>query len=83
MFTEQDASEQFRAAVQKAVDCRTEAARNHRYASLDVHMPLADIGEASLLQMVNPQLATGDEIATLDIWTRNVDGCRDQLLLVA
>jgi hypothetical protein len=77
-----DEVEQFRAAVREAVNCRTAAARNQRYAGLDVRMPLADIAEASLPQMIDPHLATSDEIATLDGWTRDVGACRDRLLPV-
>jgi hypothetical protein len=80
--TGQDEVEQFRAAVREAVNCRTAAARNQRYADLDVRMPLADIAEASLPQMTDPNLATSDEIATLDAWTRDVGACRDRLLPV-
>jgi hypothetical protein len=80
--TGEDDIERFRATVQEAVNCRTAAARNQRYADLDVRMPLADIAGASLPQMIDPHLATSDEIVALDAWTRDVGACREQLLTV-
>ncbi len=80
--TDADNSERFRAAVQTAIDCRTTAARDRRYVDLGTRMPLEDIAEANLPQMIDPQFTTSGEIALLDAWTGDVGACRDQLLLV-
>jgi hypothetical protein len=46
-------------------------------------MPLTTLAEASLPQMIDPHLATSDEIAALDAWTQDVGACRDRLPRVA
>ena len=65
-----------------AIDCRATATSNPRYSILNVHMPLDDVGKATLPEMIDSHLATSDEVAALDAWTRDVGDCRDQLLQV-
>jgi hypothetical protein len=77
-----DDLKRFEAAAQAAVECRAAASRDPRYSILVVHIPLDDIGKTTLPQMIDSHLATSDEVAALDAWTRDVGSCRDQLLQV-
>lgn len=70
-----------RMATREAVDCRDRLAQAPRYRVLAQRMPLTDIGAATLPQMADPGLATREEIAALDDWTRNLNICRERLLL--
>jgi hypothetical protein len=72
--------QRFVAATNDAVACRAAAAQNPRYRMLDEHMPLTNIGSASLYQMANPYLATRAEISALDAWSHDLNACREQLL---
>jgi hypothetical protein len=69
----------FRAVARDAVQCRATAARNPRYQILNQHMPLANIDDANLSQMIDQKFATNSEIAVLDSWTRDVNGCLERL----
>ena len=82
MQKSQDDLQRFVVAAQDAVGCRATAARNPRYLVLDRHMPLADVGSASLPQMLDRTLATGAEVSALDAWDHDVNACRERLLQV-
>lgn len=81
--TAKDGLQQFVAATHTDAECRAAVARDPRYEVLAVHMPLADIGAATLPQMANPGLASAAEIAALDAFTRDISDCRQRLLQVA
>ncbi len=76
----QNSLQRFRAATEKAIECRDRAARNPRYQSLDQRMPLTDIGAARLSQMADTRHATNNEIIALGAWLSDIDICRDRLL---
>jgi hypothetical protein len=61
--------------------CRAAAAAKPGYAVLAPHMPLDDIGLATLQQMIAPARATSDDIAALEAWVRDVNTCRESLML--
>jgi hypothetical protein len=82
-WTEPAGIEQLQEAIRTATDCRVAAASNPRYSILVGHMPLDDVGKATLPEMIDPYLATSDEVTALDAWTRDVGACRDQLLQTA
>ncbi len=70
----------FRAAAQHAVQCRAAAARKPSNQVLNEHMPLTDLDNATLTQMVDKKLATNSEIAALGSWTGDVNRCLEPLL---
>jgi hypothetical protein len=70
----------FREAARDAVQCRATAARDPRYQILNQHMPLANIDDANLSQMIDRRFATNSEIAALDSWTHDVNECLERLL---
>lgn len=70
----------FRAAAQRATECRALAARNPRYHILQEHMPLTDIQAATLSQMASQKFATKDEISALGYWTSDLNACLEPLL---
>lgn len=72
--------QRYLAATQDAIECRNTAAGKPQYQVLDYHMPLKDIGAATLPQLIDPKFATGGEISALDAWTRDVNACRTVLL---
>jgi hypothetical protein len=76
----QNSLRRFREAARDAVQCRATAARNPRYQILNQHMPLANIDDANLAQMIDQRFATNSEIAVLDAWTRDVNRCLERLL---
>jgi hypothetical protein len=80
--TGQDNIEQFQSATQMAVACRAIAARKPRYSALVAHMPLDDLSQATLPQMMDQHHVTIDEVAALDGWTHDVGDCRNPLLSV-
>jgi hypothetical protein len=71
----------FRSAAQQAVTCRAAATANPRYAILAPHVDLNDVGTTTLPQMIDPALATPAETAALHAWAREVNTCREQLLV--
>jgi hypothetical protein len=71
----------FVAAAKDAMACRAAAAAKPGYAVLAPHMPLDDIGLATLQQMIAPARATSDDIAALEAWVRDVNTCRESLML--
>jgi hypothetical protein len=72
--------QRFREAARDAVQCRATAARDPRYQILNQHMPLANIDDANLSQMIDERFATNSEIAVLASWIRDVNGCLERLL---
>lgn len=78
----EDYLQRFVTAAQEALDCRAAAARGPRYQALNRHMPLADVGSATLPQMLDPAFATSAEVEALAAWTRDANACREPLLQV-
>lgn len=70
----------FARAVDEAADCRARAARHPAYGVLRRHMPLINIGTATLPQAADADLATENEVRALDAWTRDLNTCRERLL---
>lgn len=78
--TTQDGLQRTLAATEKALQCRAANARNPAYAVLQRHMPLANIGMATLPQMTDRSHASTMERAALDSWIRDENDCRQHLL---
>jgi hypothetical protein len=81
MYASRQDLSKFRAAAQDALTCRATASANPRYTLLAAHVNLDDVGAATLPQMVDPAHATPEEIAALDAWSREVNTCRERLLV--
>jgi hypothetical protein len=68
------------AASRVARNCRDLIEGNPRYQQLASRFPLGSIFDATLSQMTDRQLASSDDIASLDLWLRDVRQCRNQIV---
>ena len=80
MQMSQDNLQRFATAADQAAECRRSVAENPAYRLLRRHMPLTNVGSATLPQMAAAELATADEIVVLDAWASDLNACRERLL---
>ena len=70
-------------AAQNAQDCRAMAEREPEYQVLREHMPLIDIGQADLQQMLDARLISAPERVALARWSHDVQQCGSQVVAMA
>jgi hypothetical protein len=76
-------SDTLESGAQLGMQCRSSIAAKPEYRVLAVHLPLADVEQASLTQMIDRSLADQEEVSALVAWQRDVRGCGDQLIDLA
>jgi hypothetical protein len=69
----------FEAAAKQARECRAAMASRPEFQVLGAHMPLADIDQADLAQMLDVSLASPSEIAVLAAWSHGILQCRNEV----
>jgi len=67
------------AASRVAQNCRSLVGGNPSYQRLAARMPLASVFDATLSQMSDPSFADRHEVASLGLWLKDVEKCRDQV----
>lgn len=73
-------TETVQSAGQRERDCRRSVAAKPEYQIIAKHMPLDDVNQATLTQMIDVNLSNSTEDLALDRWQRDMRACADQLI---
>jgi hypothetical protein len=70
----------FQSATRQGLECRYSVASKPEYRIIAVYMPLADINQATLAQMIDTSYPDGRENSALAAWQKDMRACGNRLV---
>jgi hypothetical protein len=70
----------FQSATRQGLECRSSVASKPEYRIIAVHMPLADINQATLAQMIDTSYPARRENFALAAWQQDMRACGNRLV---